>query len=83
MVMRFAVALALVLLAGCASDQPPVVDRLAGARVRGDADRVSVLGGRLDALPLAVLHCARYGRSAQFDRTEGDRSVFRCLIKPQ
>ena len=76
-------SLALVALAGCATGQAPVVDRLSGDRVRGDADHVSVLGGRLDALPLAVLHCSRYGRAAQFDRLDGDRSVYDCLPKPQ
>ena len=71
-------------LSACASDQPPVIDRVAGAeRVHGDADHVSVAGGRLDALPLAVFHCARYGRSAQFSRSEDGRSVFDCVTKPQ
>lgn len=69
---------ALALLAGCASS-PALVDDLPNGRVRGDATHVSVLGGRWEALPLAVAHCARFGLSAQFSKLEGDRSVFRCV----
>ncbi len=70
-----------VLLTACA-DQPPLVDRVSKGQVQGDASRVSIQGGRLDALPLAVIHCARYGRSAQWSHTDGDRSVYDCVAKP-
>ena len=73
--------LATLALTACANS-PPLVDRLSDGRVQGDADRVSVIGGRLDSLPLAVAHCARFGRSAQFSRTDGGRSVFRCVAPP-
>lgn len=68
-------------LAGCATDRP-AIDRLPGGRVVGGAERVSVEGPRWDALPLAVAHCARFGRSAEFDHAEAGRSVFRCVAKP-
>ncbi|MHB8285735.1 MAG: hypothetical protein ACYDD1_13800 [Caulobacteraceae bacterium] len=73
-----AAALTATLLAGCASS-PALVDNLPNGRVQGDADHVSVQGGRWEALPLAVAHCARYGLSASFDRLDGDRSVFKCV----
>ena len=61
---------------------PGLSDRLAGSgRVRGDADTVTVrgMGSRLDALPLAIGHCAHFGRSAQFaGRVEGGHR-FRCV----
>ena len=72
---------AAVLLAGCAN-QPPLVDRVSKGQVLGDAGRVSIQGGRIDALPLAVIHCARYGRSAQWSHTDGDRSVYDCVARP-
>ena len=68
-------------LAGCAN-QPPLVDRVSKGQVQGDRSQVSIQGGRVDALPLAVLHCARYGRSAQWSHTDGDRSVYDCVAKP-
>lgn len=75
-------ALAGALLAcGCASGAG-LSDRLAGRdRVRGDAEgvRVSGMGSRLEALPLAVGHCARFGRSAQFDRRLPGGYAFRCV----
>ncbi len=58
-------------LAACA-DQPPLVDRVSKGQVQGDAARVSIQGGRIDALPLAVIHCARYGRSARWSHSDGD-----------
>ena len=70
-----------VALAGCA-DQPPLVDRVSKGQVQGDASHVSVQGGRIDALPLAVIHCARYGRSAQWSHSDGDRSVYDCVARP-
>ncbi len=69
---------AAVVLAGC-SGSPPLVDHLSAGRVQGDADRVSVQGGRWEALPLAVAHCSRFGRSAQFDRLDGDHAIYRCV----
>ena len=71
---------AAVLLAACAN-QPPLVDRVSKEQVLGGAERVSIQGGRIDALPLAVLHCARYGRSAQWSHAEGDRSVYDCVAR--
>lgn len=72
----------LVLLTGCATDVS-LSDRLAGRdRVVGDTDRVTVndMGSRVEALPLAVGHCAKFGRSAQFDRkAEFEAYVFRCV----
>ena len=72
----------LFLLAGCASNES-LSDRLAGRdRVRGDAEGVVVsgFGSRAEALPLAVGHCARFGRSAQFDtKTPQGAYSFRCV----
>jgi hypothetical protein len=73
-----AASLATVLASACAPS-PPLVDNLPNGQVQGDAARVSVLGGRWESLPLAVAHCARFGLSAQFDRQDGDRSVFKCV----
>ena len=66
------------LVAGCAS--APAAD--GERRVIGDANQVSVQGGRLDALPLAIAHCARFGRAAQWGHTDGDRSVYACVANP-
>ena len=71
-------ALMAVSITACA-DQPPLVDRVAKGRVQGDAGQVSIEGGRLDALPLAIAHCARYGRSAQWNRAEDGRSIYSCV----
>ena len=68
-------------LAGCAG-QAPLIDRVSDGRVRGDATHVSIQGGRLDTLPLAVAHCARYGRSARWSHPDGDRAVYDCVINP-
>ena len=70
-----------VALAGCA-DQPPLVDRVSKGQVQGDSSQVSIQGGRIDALPLAVIHCARYGRSAQWSHSDSDRSVYNCVARP-
>ena len=67
-------------LAGCADTSGPSGG--APRRVEGDADQVSILGGRLDALPLAIGHCARFGRSAQWSHADGDRSVYNCVKNP-
>ena len=72
------VALTGAILAGCA-DQPPLIDRVSRGRVEGDSASVSIAGGRLDALPLAIAHCARFGRSAQWSHSDGDRSVYSCV----
>ncbi len=72
---------AAIALAGCAN-QTPLVDRFSKGQVQGDASQVSIQGGRIDALPLAVIHCARYGRSAQWSHADGDRSVYDCVAKP-
>lgn len=72
----------LLMLTGCASDVS-LSDRLAGRdRVGGDVDGVTVrgMGSRVEALPLAVGHCAKFARSAQFDRKADDGAyVFRCV----
>ena len=72
----------LLMLTGCATDVS-LSDRLAGRdRVSGDADAVTVrgMGTRVEALPLAVGHCSKFGRSAQFDRKGDDGSyTFRCV----
>ena len=80
--MRAAILLLMLMLSGCASDVS-FSDRLAGRdRVSGDAEGIVVrgLGSRVEALPLAVGHCARFGRSAQFDRKDEDGAYrFRCV----
>ena len=73
--------MASVVLTGCAN-QPPLVDRVSKGQVQGDANQVSIEGGRLDALPLAVIHCARYGRSAQWSLADDGRSVYDCVARP-
>ncbi len=68
------------LIAGCANS-PPLVDRVSRGKVEGDIHHVSIAEGRVDALPLAVFHCAKYGRSAQWSHAEGDRSVYNCVTR--
>lgn len=72
-------AMTLALMLSSCADAPPMIDNLPNGRVRGDINEVSVQGGRWEALPLAVAHCARFSRSAQFVRLNGDRAVFRCV----
>ena len=66
------------MLAGCA-DQPPLIDRVSRGKVEGDSNQVSIAGGRLDALPLAIAQCARF---AQWSHSDGDRSVYSCVARP-
>ena len=70
-------------LAGCAGDGTvSLSDRLAGSsRVKGDGDVVRVFqaDSRADAFPLAIGHCARFGRSAQYDRRDDGAYVFKCV----
>ena len=68
------------MLAGCADTSGP--SDSPSRRVEGDASSASILGGRLDALPLAIAHCARFGRSAQWSHADGDRSVYDCVKTP-
>ena len=49
--------------------------------MQGDSAQVSIEGGRLDALPLAIAHCARFGRSAQWSHADNDRSVYDCVAR--
>ena len=65
------------LLVGCATSAPD-----GERRVVGDAQQVSIAAGRLDALPLAIAHCARYGRAAQWSHSDGDHSVYTCVPNP-
>jgi len=74
------VLLAATSLLACAS-RPSLVDVLDGDRVDGDADGVLVRGFGNDvasATPLAVAHCSRYRRSAQYAARAGDALRFRC-----
>lgn len=77
-----ATAILLLALGGCASDVS-LTDRLAGRdRVHGAADSVEVSGmaSRAEALPFAIGHCAKYGRSAQFSsKTPDGTYVFACV----
>ena len=83
--MRAPLWLILLTLGGCAEGfgAGGLSDRLAGSgRVRGDAEEVVVTGfeSRVEALPLAVAHCSRFGRSAQFDRRQETGAYrFRCV----
>ena len=80
--MRWRVLLvgAALIVSGCADTSGP--SEGAPRRVEGDANQVSILGGRLDALPIAIGHCARFGRSAQWSHVDGDRSVYDCVKNP-
>ena len=70
-------------LSACASAQEQVLDKLVGDRVQGDASQVLVSGadGPADALPLAIAHCTRFGRAAQFRSREADKLAFACVPK--
>lgn len=72
----------MLLLAGCGSTGLALGQRAtAPDRVRGDAEGVRVFGmdSRVDAYPLAIAHCARFGRSAQFTGRMQGGHVFRCV----
>ena len=75
------VCASLAVLTGC-SGQTPLIDKVSDGRVQGDAEHVSIAGGRLETLPLAVAHCARYGRSARWAHADGDRSIYDCVANP-
>jgi hypothetical protein len=70
----------LALLGGCATSEA-VVGRLTGGKVSGGRDEAVVrdMGSQADAFPLAVAHCARFGRKAQFARRRGGAHVFACV----
>ena len=75
-------AAAALLLSGCGSMGYALGGRVAGGdRVHGDADAVTVTGmdSRVDAFPLAIAHCARFGRSAQFAGRTAGGHAFRCV----
>lgn len=79
--MRIGLVVVLLMLSGCASGAG-LGGRMAGSdRVRGDAERVGVSGmdSRVEALPLAIAHCARFGRAAQFEGKGGGVHRFRCV----
>ena len=64
-------------LAACASDP---LSGLLGGRAQGDARQVLVRDmDRFDALPIAVAHCARHHRSAQFRQMQGADAVYSCV----
>jgi hypothetical protein len=72
--MRYLVVSLALLVGGCA------LAAMTG-RVRGDDHRVDVQAtSALDALPLAASHCARFKRSAQYDRKASeDQYRYRCV----
>jgi len=75
-------ALVATLLAGCAtSPGEAIVQRLTGGKVEGDRDRAVVhgMGSVPDAFPLAVAHCTRFGRKAQFARRVPGGHAFACV----
>lgn len=75
-------ALAAALLLGACAGGAGLSDRIAGPdRVRGDADTVRVFGmsSRVEAFPLAIGHCSRFGRSAQFTGRIPGGHAFRCV----
>ena len=79
---RGAILFASLALTACAAGNVSLSDRVAGrSRVQGDADSVRVMqaDSRADAFPLAIGHCARFGRSAQFDSRTDGAYVFRCV----
>ena len=78
-----AVSALLLCLSSCAAASEGALEHLLGGRVEGDATRAAISGadGPLDALPLAIAHCTRFGRDAQFSRREGGRIVFACVPK--
>ena len=68
-------------LAGCAaSPGQAIVERITGGRVEGDRDGAVVRGmeSTADAFPLAVAHCTRFGRKAQFTRRVPGGHQFAC-----
>ena len=67
-------------LAGCASASP--IERLLGGHAEGDADGVVVLGLRgLDALPVAVAHCARFKKDAERRGRDPRGASYACVAR--
>lgn len=66
-------------LGACASTS--LTEVLSRGAVKGDAERVSVAASSAgEGLPLAVAHCARFRRSAQFAARETPgRYRYRCV----
>jgi hypothetical protein len=82
MIRPASLAVVAALLAGCAtSPGQAVVERLTGGKVEGDRTRAVVHGmdSTADAFPLAVAHCTRFGRKAQFARRQSGALVFACV----
>ena len=69
-----------VLLSGCAAAGEQLLQRAIGGHVSGDASQALVqdMPSAADALPLAIAHCTRFGKKAQFARRAGQDHLFRC-----
>lgn len=80
MIFRCIVVSVALALGACA---PGSLSPIFGDRVRGDADQVVVKGfsDALEATPLAVAHCARFRRSAQYASRAADGLLFECRAK--
>ena len=69
---------------GCAQVGGAALRRAVGDRMVGDSQSVLVRDApsRLDALPLAVAHCSRFGKAAQYASTDAAGVHFACVPKP-
>jgi hypothetical protein len=67
-------------LSGCANSGQVYGLGAIGQKVEGDANTVSVwnVWSAGDALPLATLHCRKYGKSAFFEKSSGITAYFIC-----
>lgn len=72
---------AVLLLAGCATNENKIYPGFFGQNVVGNAAYVTVSNvyNEMDALPLADRHCATHGKVARFNRMEGIRAIFDCV----
>jgi hypothetical protein len=71
----------IVWLSGCANDGQVYGMGMVGQKVQGDSKQVTVWnvwsGG--DALPLAMKHCRKFKKSADFEKMDGITAVFNCV----
>ena len=74
-------------LVGCTSSQTGndahIYPGLFGQNVSGNETYVTVSNvyNEMDALPLAEVHCAKYGKAAHFNHMEAARAIFDCVPK--
>lgn len=75
------IILSMLALSACASDANIYRGGLFGQNIVGNKNYVSITNvwNEMDALPLAEQHCSKHGKSADFEKMEGYRAIFKCV----